>query len=236
MTNGDAMSVRRLAGEQPDSFEFDSLSEDKIAFWLSKYPDERKRSGVIPLLWIAQKQAGGWLPEAAMRAVAERLEMPYMRVYEVATFYTMFRLSPEGRHYVQVCGTTPCMLRGAEDLKTVCRERIGEQGVVSEDGAFSWLEVECLGACVNAPMVQISNADGDWYYEDLTMESFAELLDQLHADHPVEPGPRIDRQTSAPQGDATTLTDPSLFDGSRAKPAALPNLPSNDGQDADGGA
>ncbi len=219
------MSVRRLAAEQPQSFAFNAASETKIAFWLAKYPDERKASAVIPLLWIAQKQAGGWLPEPAMRVVAERLGMPYMRVYEVATFYTMFNLSPTGRHYVQLCGTTPCMLRGAEDLKAVCQEVIGPQQHVSDDGSLSWLEVECLGACVNAPMVQISNADGDWYYEDLTPESLRTLLEDLRAGRPVRPGTRADRMHSAPEGGATTLSDASLIDGSRAAPTTLPNLP-----------
>lgn len=221
------MSVRRLAAEQPDSFAFSADSEKKIAFWLAKYPEERKRSGVIPLLWIAQKDAGGWLPEPAIREVAARLDMAFMRVLEVATFYTMFRLAPEGKHFVQLCGTTPCMLRGANDLKDVANEKIGKQGTVTDDGTLSWLEVECLGACVNAPMVQISNADGDWYYEDLTPESFGKLLDDLRAGEAVKPGPRVKRDNSAPEGEATSLTEATLFDGSRAKPITLPNLPSD---------
>lgn len=221
------MSVRRLAAEQPESFAFSAASEEKIAFWLAKYPGDRIRSAVIPLLWIAQKDAGGWLPEPAIREVGDRLGMPFMRVLEVATFYTMFRLSPEGKHFVQLCGTTPCMLRGANALKDVAREKIGDQGKVSDDGTLSWLEVECLGACVNAPMVQVSNGDGDWYYEDLTPETFGQLLNDLRAGKPAEAGPRVERDTSAPVGEPTSLTDESLYDGSAAKPLTLPNLPSS---------
>jgi len=129
--------------------------------------------------------------------------MPYIRAYEVATFYSMFNLSPVGKYHVQLCGTTPCMLRGAEDLKAVCRDRIGEKGEVTPDGLFSWIEVECLGACVNAPMVQI-NAD---YYEDLTPDSFARILDRLRDGEPVTPGPQVERQKAAPVSGLTTLKD-----------------------------
>ncbi len=156
---------------------------------------------MIPLLWRAQEQTGGWLPEPAIRHVADMLGMPYIRALEVATFYTMFNLEPVGKYLVQLCGTTPCMLRGAEDIKKVCRRRIGEQEHVSADGKFSWREVECLGACVNAPMVQI-NYD---YYEDLTPENFEKLLDALAAGKNPKPGPQIDRQFSAPVGGPTTL-------------------------------
>ncbi len=162
---------------------------------------------MIPLLWRAQEQSGGWVPEAAIRYVGEFLGMAYIRVLEVATFYTMFNLAPIGRFHVQLCGTTPCMLRGAEELKTICHDRIGEQFHVTGDGTFSWVEVECLGACVNAPMVQI-NYD---FYEDLTPESFSRILDDFAAGKTVKPGPQIDRQLSAPVGGLTTLTDPSLY-------------------------
>jgi len=156
---------------------------------------------VIPVLWRAQEQAGGWLPEPAIRAVADLLGMAHIRVLEIATFYTMFQLEPVGKFLVQLCGTTPCMLRGCEELKKVCQRRIGDEHHVSADGLFSWLEVECLGACVNAPMVQI-NAD---YYEDLTPESFEKILDALAAGKTPKPGPQIDRQLSAPVGGPTTL-------------------------------
>jgi NADH-quinone oxidoreductase subunit E len=158
---------------------------------------------VIPLLWRAQEQSGGWLPQKAMEYVAEMLGMAKIRVLEVATFYTMFLLQPVGRKaHVQVCGTTPCVLRGAEDVKDVCRKRIHpEQFHVSADGDFSWEEVECLGACVNAPMVLIWNDT----YEDLTAESFARVLDGFAKGQPVKPGPQIERQFSAPVGGPTTL-------------------------------
>jgi NADH-quinone oxidoreductase subunit E len=162
---------------------------------------------VISLLWRAQEQAGGWVPEAAIRTVADLLGMAHIRVLEVATFYTMFNLAPVGRWHVQLCGTTPCELRGAGDLKKVCHERIGEQLHVTADGTFSWIEVECLGACVNAPMVQI-NYD---FYEDLTADSFSRILDDLAAGRTPKPGPQVDRQFSAPAGGPTTLTDPAIY-------------------------
>ena len=218
------MGVRRFDIEAGgDSFAFAAETEPKIAFWLGKYPEDRKRSGVIPLLWLAQKDNNGWLSEPAMREVADRLEMPYIRVYEVATFYTMFRLQPVGKHHVQLCGTTPCMLRGANDLKDVATRLIGSKMQVTDDGRLSWEEVECLGACVNAPMVQIN----DYYYEDLTPESFEEILGKLGNGVAVEPGTFVDRLNSAPEGGATTLTDTSLFDGSRNNISVLPNLHSS---------
>ena len=217
------MSVRRFDLEAgSDSFAFDAKTEPKIAFWLSKYPDDRKRSAVIPLLWLAQKDNSGWLSEPAMRAVADRIDMPYIRVYEVATFYTMFRLQPVGEFHVQLCGTTPCMLRGSELLKQTCEIRIGQKGAVSPDGKFSWEEVECLGACVNAPMVQIN----DDYYEDLTPDSLNQVFDELASTGTSKPGTRIVRITSAPEGGMTTLTDESIYDGSAARPlSVIPNAP-----------
>ncbi len=222
------MSVRRLATaeQQPESFTFSKESEKKIAFWMNKYPGDRKASAVIPLLWLAQKQEG-WVSEPALREIAERCEMPYIRVYEVATFYTMFNLEPVGEHLIQVCGTTPCWLRGSDDLKAVCESRIGKKGRgnVSADGKFSWEEVECLGACSNAPMVQISNKDGDFYYEDLTGEALNAILDDLAAGKPVEMGPVTGRKCSEPfEAEVPVLVDAALYDGSRAKPIkALPN-------------
>ncbi len=197
------MSVRRLHTEQPDDFAFTKQNMDFVRAQIAKYPKGRQASAVIPLLWQAQKQAGGWLPEPAIRHVAELLDMPAMRVLEVATFYTMFNLSPVGAHFVQLCGTTPCMLRGAEDLKTVCQKFIGEAGAVSEDGKFSWQEVECLGACVNAPMVQIN----DDFYEDLTAESFEKILTNLRDGKAVSTGPQNSRTASEPEGGATVLKE-----------------------------
>ena len=169
---GRPMSVRRLAPPdiQPKDFSF---NKDNLAWakeQVKKYPEGRQQSAIIPLLWRAQEQSGGWLPEKAIRHVADFLGMAHIRALEVATFYTMFNLQPVGKFHVQLCGTTPCRLRGADDLEKVCRKRIGEQGDVTSDGKFSWVEVECLGACVNAPMAQI-NYD---YYEDLTADSLRE--------------------------------------------------------------
>jgi NADH-quinone oxidoreductase subunit E len=196
-----AMSVRRLDPEQPSSFAFTPENFDWARREIAKFPEGRQWSAVIPLLWRAQEQSGGWLPEPALRAVGEMLDMPYIRVYEIATFYTMFNLSPVGRYFVQLCGTTPCMLRGAEELKAVCRRMIGPERKLSADGLFSWIEVECLGACVNAPMAQI-NKD---YFEDLTPDSFTALLTKLKAGVGVKPGPQSNRQLSAPASGPKTL-------------------------------
>jgi NADH-quinone oxidoreductase subunit E len=215
------MSVRRLAKDQPESFAFNKKSEDEIKFWLAKYPEDKKASAVIPMLWIAQKQEG-WVCEPAIREIADRLDMPYIRVYEVATFYTMFNLAPVGENLVQVCGTTPCMLRGSDELISICKKRIGEQHEISGDGKFTWVEVECMGACANAPMIQLANADGDHYIEDLDAEKFEKLLDDLAAGKKVEYGPQSERNASEPHG-TKVLTDKSLYDGSAAKPVTLPN-------------
>ncbi|HEY1746004.1 MAG TPA: NADH-quinone oxidoreductase subunit NuoE [Xanthobacteraceae bacterium] len=201
------MSVRRLAEKQPPSFAFTPANLDWARAKIGQYPQGRQQSAVIPLLWRAQEQAGGWLPQKAIEAVADMLGMANIRVLEVATFYTMFNLSPVGRFHVQLCGTTPCMLRGSEELKKVCRRVIGHQDHVTADGLFSWTEVECLGACVNAPMVQI-NFD---YYEDLTPESLTRILNELAAGKTPKPGPQIDRHLSAPIGGETTLTEPTLY-------------------------
>jgi NADH-quinone oxidoreductase subunit E len=195
------MAVRRLAEVQPKDFAFTPENLDWAKREVTKYPQGRQASAVLSLLWRAQEQAGGWLPEPAIRHVADFLGMPHIRALEIATFYTMFNLAPVGKYLVQLCGTTPCALRGAEEIKKVCRRRIGEQEEVTADGIFSWREVECLGACVNAPMAQI-NFD---YYEDLTPENFNKLLDELAAGKNPKPGPQIDRQFSAPVGGPTTL-------------------------------
>ena len=195
------MSVRRLHDKQPDSFAFTPENMDWAATQIAKYPEGRQASAVLPLLWQAQKQGGGWLSEPAIRCVADMLEMPYMRALEVATFYSMFNLSPVGKYFVQLCGTTPCWLRGADDLKAVCRRQIGESGDISEDGKLSWIEVECLGACVNAPMVQVN----DDFYEDLTADTFERLLEDLRHGRNVMTGPQNGRQASAPEGGPTVL-------------------------------
>lgn len=202
------MAVRRLHEEQPDSFAFTPDNENWAKEQIGKYPEGRQASAVIPLLWRAQEQHAGWLPEPAIRAVADMLDMPYIRVLEVATFYTMFQLQPVGKKaHVQVCGTTPCMLRGANDLKDVCRRKIAEnQFELSDDGNFSWEEMECLGACVNAPMLQIFKDT----YEDLTPEKLEQLIDDIAAGKPVTPGPQNGRHFSVAEGGLTTLVD---FDG-----------------------
>jgi NADH-quinone oxidoreductase subunit E len=216
------MAVRRLAEPhlQPKDFAFTAKNLEWAKGQIAKYPEGRQWSAVIPLLWRAQEQAGGWLPEAAIRHVSDMLSMPHIRALEVATFYTMFNLAPVGKFHVQLCGTTPCMLRGAEELKSVCRSRIGDEHHVTADGNFSWIEVECLGACVNAPMAQI-NYD---YYEDLTPESFKTILDSLAAGKSPKPGPQVDRQLSAPVGGPTTLTDSSLYGRGNGKSGEQPAL------------
>jgi NADH-quinone oxidoreductase subunit E len=198
------VTTRRLAPAslQPGTFVFTDGNLDWAKQQIAKYPEGRQASAVIPLLWRAQEQAGGWLPQKAIEHVAEMLGMARIRVLEVATFYTMFNLAPVGKFHVQLCGTTPCMLRGSEALRAVCERRIGEQLHVTADGTFSWIEVECLGACVNAPMAQI-NYD---YYEDLSPASFEKILDELAAGRTPKPGPQVDRQLSAPIGGPTTLT------------------------------
>jgi NADH-quinone oxidoreductase subunit E len=218
------MSVRRLAEKQPASFAFTPENLDWVKAKIAQYPEGRQQSAVIPILWKAQEQCGGWLPQKAMEATAELLGMAKIRVLEVATFYTMFNLSPVGRNHVQLCGTTPCMLRGSEELKKVCHRMIGEQNEVTKDGALSWVEVECLGACVNAPMAQI-NYD---YYEDLTPESLTRILNELSAGRTPKPGPQVDRVNSAPIGGADTLTDPTIYETKAQTPPGASN-PSEQG-------
>ncbi len=216
------MAVRRLAPveHQPKEFAFSAENLAWAKKQIAKYPEGRQASAVVPLLWKAQEQAGGWTPQKAIEHVADMLGMPYIRVLEVATFYTMFNLEPVGQHHVQLCGTTPCVLRGADALKKVCRRRMGEQHQVSADGQFSWVEVECLGACVNAPMVQI-NYD---FFEDLTPETLERVLDDLAAGKTPTPGSQIDRQFSAPVSGPTTLTDPALYSGNGRGKAGGPAL------------
>ena len=199
------MSVRRLAPAevQPKEFTFTAENLDWAKKQLLKFPEGRQASAVIPLMWRAQEQHRGWLPEAAIRYVADMLGMDYIRALEVATFYTMFLQQPVGKKaHIQVCGTTPCRLRGADALFEVCKHRIAHEPFeLSADGNFSWEEVECLGACVNAPMALVWKDT----YEDLTPETFEKMLDGFAAGKPPKPGPQIDRQFSAPEGGPTTL-------------------------------
>jgi NADH-quinone oxidoreductase subunit E len=201
------MSVRRLAPkeQQPANFTFSAENLDWAKKEMTKYPPGRQASASIAILWRVQEQHEGWVSEAAVRAVADFFDMPYIRMLEIATFYTMFQLQPVGKKaHVQVCGTTPCRLRGAGDLIEVCQSRIHHEPFqLSKDGNFSWEEVECAGACVNAPMVMIWKDT----YEDLTKESFGKVLDGFALGNPVKPGPQIDRQFSAPVGGPTTLKE-----------------------------
>jgi NADH-quinone oxidoreductase subunit E len=213
------MSVRRLAENQPETFAFTLENEAKCEEILQKYPEGREASAVIPLLWLAQKQNDNWLPKPAIEKVARKLGMPLIRALEIATFYTMFNLAPVGRFYIQMCGTTPCLLVGSNAIKEILLRRIGEQGRVTADGMFSWIEVECLGACCNAPMVQI-NED---YYEDLTPRNFEKLLDDLAAGRPVKVGSQAGRVTSEPAGGLTSLTSLYGVDG-RTGSLSAPDL------------
>ncbi|MBO0765605.1 MAG: NADH-quinone oxidoreductase subunit NuoE [Hyphomicrobiaceae bacterium] len=199
------MAVRRLSPDQPAKFAFTPENAAWAKAIIAKYPPGKQASAVIPLLWRAQEQHQGWLPEPALRLVADMLGLAYIRVYEIATFYTMFQLAPVGlKAHVWVCGTTPCMLRGAEALVEVCRRRIHhDPHHVSEDGDFSWEEVECLGCCANAPLVQI----GKDTYEDLTPELLEKVLDGYAKGKPPKPGSQTGRQASCPEGGPTTLRD-----------------------------
>ena len=198
------MSVRRLHPDQPRSFAFSAANLEWAKVTITKYPPGKQASAVIPLLWRAQEQEG-WCTEPAIRYVAGMLDMAFIRVYEIATFYTMFQLSPVGKKaHVQVCGTTPCLLRGADQLIETCRQRIHhDPHHLSADGDFSWEEVECLGSCANAPMVQIFKDT----YKDLTPELLERVLDGFTSGHPPQPGSQIGRQASCPVGGPTTLAD-----------------------------
>jgi len=188
---------------QPASFAFNEASLAEAKKHIAKYPKGRQASAVMPLLWIAQYQEG-WVSRAAMDLIAGMLEMAPIRVYEVATFYTMYNLKPKGTHLIQVCRTTPCWLRGSDGLTDLCKKKLGiGMKETSADGKFTLMEVECLGACVNAPMVQIN----DDFYEDLTPETLSKVLDELAAGRKPKIGPQVDRLNSAPVGGMTTLKD-----------------------------
>jgi NADH-quinone oxidoreductase E subunit len=189
---------------QPANFDFTAENKTKADKIIARYPAGRQASAVLPLLDMAQRQAGGWLPRAAMDHVATVLGMAPIRVYEVATFYTMFNLKPVGKYLLQVCRTTPCWLRGAQSMTDTCKKKLGiGLKETTEDGLFTLMEVECLGACVNAPVVQVN----DDFYEDLDPAKLEQLLDDLKAGKKPAYGPQIDRLNSAPVGGMTTLTD-----------------------------
>ena len=190
------MSLRRPAKNQPENFEFNSSSLNAAKTIVSKYPEGKQQSAVMALLYIAQRQNDNWIPLAAMKYIAKFLSMPYISVYEVATFYSMYNLAPVGKHFIQVCTTTPCLIRGADKIVKLCKEKISpNENEISQKGSCSWMEVECLGACVSAPMLQIN----DDYYEDLDEKSTIEILDSLIKDKPLKPGSYRGRNSTAPE-------------------------------------
>lgn len=197
------MSVRRLHEKQPASFAFSEENMARVNQWIAKYPPGRQASAVISALWIGQEQEG-WVTKPMIEEIARLLEMPYIRVLEVATFYTMFHLAPVGKHHVQVCTTTPCWLRGSDDVVKACKKHIHDKPhTVSADGQFSWEEVECLGACVNAPMILIDKDP----YEDLTGERTGELIEAVRRGEQPKTGSQIGRHSSEPLGGPTTLKE-----------------------------
>ena len=198
------MSLRRPAKNQPETFEFSSSSMEEANKIVLKYPKGKQQSAVMALLYIAQKQNDNWITLAAMKYIAKFLDMPYIKVYEVATFYTMYNLSPVGKYFVQVCTTTPCMIRGANKLVEACKEKISDkENELSSDKSCSWMEVECLGACVNAPMMQIN----DNYYEDLDKEKTIEIFDKILKGEDPKPGSYRGRLNTEPENNRKTLMD-----------------------------
>ena len=190
------MSLRRPSKQQPENFEFNPESLKAAKTIIDKYPKDKQQSAVMALLYIAQKQNYNWIPLAAMKYIGKFLDMPYIKVYEVATFYTMYNLAPVGKHFIQVCTTTPCLLRGADKIIKICKEKISiNENEISKNGNCSWMEVECLGACVSAPMVQIN----DNYYEDLDEKSTKEILESLINDKPIKPGSFRGRKNTSPE-------------------------------------
>jgi len=198
------MSLKKPAKEQPDHFEFNPASLEAAKKIILMYPEGKQQSAVMALLYIAQRQNDSWIPLAAMKYVARFLEMPYIKVYEVATFYTMYNLAPVGKYFIQVCTTTPCMIRGSYNLVEACKEKISEkENELSKNKICSWMEVECLGACVNAPMMQIN----DDYYEDLDKEKTLKILDKILRGESPKPGSYKGRINNEPENNRKTLVD-----------------------------
>ena len=198
------MSIKKISKDQPEKFEFNQQSLDLAKKIISNYPENKQQSAVMALLYIAQKQNNNWIPLSAMKYIAKFLNMPYIKVYEVATFYTMYNLAPVGKFFFQVCTTTPCMLRGAYKLVDVCKKKISEkENEISKDGKISWVEVECLGACVNAPMMQI-NED---YFEDLDEKKLERIIENIIQDTEIKPGSYKGRKSSEPENNRSTLMD-----------------------------
>ena len=198
------MSIKKISKKQPDNFEFDSDNLKKANKIINNYPEGKQQSAVMSLLYLAQNQNENWIPLAAMKYIGKFLNIPYIKVYEVATFYTMYNLSPVGKNFIQVCTTTPCMIRGAYKLVEACKEKISEnENEISEDKKCSWVEVECLGACINAPMMQINND----YFEDLDKEKTLKILDQILKGESPKPGSYRGRLNSEPENNRKTLLD-----------------------------
>ena len=198
------MSLRRPAKDQPENFEFNSSSLEAANSIIAQYPEGKQQSAVMALLYIVQKQNNNWIPLAAMKYIGKLLNMPYIKVYEVATFYSMFNLSPVGKFFVQVCTTTPCMIRGANKLVEACKEKISiNESELSDDKSCSWTEVECLGACVNAPMMQIN----DDYFEDLDKEKTLKILDKILNGEKPKPGSYRGRINNEPENNRKTLLE-----------------------------
>jgi len=198
------MSLKKISKDQPNEFVFNDKSLKAVNKAISNYPNNRQQSAVMSLLYIAQKQNDNWIPLAAMKLIAKTLNMPYIKVYEVATFYTMYNLAPVGEYFFQVCTTTPCMIRGAYKLVDVCKKKISKkESEISKDGKFSWLEVECLGACVNSPMIQI-NED---YFEDLDPDKLEKIIDKINNNEKPIPGSYRGRLSSEPENIRKTLLD-----------------------------
>tara|TARA_Y100001970_G_scaffold146645_1_gene180084 strand:+ start:551 stop:1159 length:609 start_codon:yes stop_codon:yes gene_type:complete len=198
------MSLKKISKNQPKVFEFNEKSLEFANKIISNYPEGRKQSAVMALLYIAQRQNNNWIPLVAMKYIAKFLEMPYIKVYEVATFYSMYNLAPVGEYFFQVCTTTPCMLRGAYKLVDVCKNKISKNETeISSDGKISWMEVECLGACVNAPMIQIN----DNYFEDLDEKKLEKLIEKIKLGKEIEPGSYKGRKSSEPESNRSTLME-----------------------------
>jgi NADH-quinone oxidoreductase E subunit len=190
------MSVKKIHDDQPKDFRFSEENLKNVEDILKRYPLKNKKSAVMPLLYLAQRQNENWIPLAAMKYIANYLSMPYISVYEVATFYTMYNLAPVGKYFIQVCTTTPCLIRGADKIVKLCKEKISNnENEISKKGKCSWMEVECLGACVSAPMIQIN----DDYYEDLDEKSTREILDSLINNKPLKPGSYRGRKNTSPE-------------------------------------
>ena len=196
------MSIKKISKDQPLDFKFDSVNLEKAKKIIKNYPAGKQQSAVMTLLYLVQKQNNNWIPLAAMKYVAKFLSMPYIKVYEVATFYSMYNLSPVGKYFFQVCTTTPCMIRGAYDIVKACKEKISnKENELSKDKTCSWMEVECLGACINAPMMQIN----DDYYEDLSKEQTEKIIDQIQNGESPKAGSYKGRKNSEPENNRKTL-------------------------------